>query len=240
MQRLMVTSSTYRQASSITPDLLRLDPENRLLARGPRFRLNGVTLRDQALFVSGMLTEQIGGPSVRPYQPDGIWKDVAGEDYLRDSGPSLYRRSLYTFWKRTAAPPNMLNFDASTREFCTVRQARTNTPLQALTLLNEITFVEAARALAQRVMQAEASPQARLTLAFQWTTGRTPTPAELQVLQAGYSSHLSHYQAKPDAALHLLSTGEWPRNSGLNPAELAAITMIANTLLNLDETVTKE
>src|SRR5262249_32753503 len=154
MLRLMVTSATYRQSSRVTPALLQRNPENRLLARGPRLRLSAEMIRDQALEASGLLVERFGGPSVKPYQPPGLVKELTGtEDYVQDHGADLYRRSLYTYFKRTVAPPTMLTFDAAGREACVVRETRTNTPLQALALMNEVTFVEAARVLAQRVMR---------------------------------------------------------------------------------------
>src|SRR5207253_1771585 len=145
MQKLIVMSATYRQASKVTPLLLSRDPENRLLARGPRLRLSAEMIRDQALAISGLLVERLGGPSVKPYQPKGLWKELGDVDYTPDHGENLYRRSLYTFWKRTVAPPSMMTFDAAARETCSVRETRTNTPLQALTLMNEITYVEAGR-----------------------------------------------------------------------------------------------
>jgi hypothetical protein len=138
-------SATYRQSSKVTQALLHKDPENRLLARGPRLRLSAETIRDQALAISGLLAEKLGGPSVKPYQPKGLWRELTEMDYVQDHGKDLYRRSLYTFWKRTIAPPSMITFDAAGREACIVRKVRTNTPLQALTLLNDVTYVEAAR-----------------------------------------------------------------------------------------------
>ena len=157
LDRLIVTSATYRQSSNATRQQIERDPENRLLARGPRKRLSAEMIRDQALAASGLLVERIGGPSVRPYQPSGLWQDLNGQTYKADSGPGLFRRSLYTFWKRTVAPPAMVAFDASTRETCTVRETRTNTPLQALDLLNDVTYLEASRKLAERVLQMPAS-----------------------------------------------------------------------------------
>ncbi len=241
MQRLIVTSATYRQSSRATPELLRRDPDNRMLARGPRFRLPAETVRDQALAVSGLLAERVGGPSVKPYQPDGLWRELADTKYVRSRGADLYRRSLYTFWKRTVAPPEMMTFDAAGREACTVRRARTNTPLQALTLMNDVTYVEAARVLAQRVMrEAGPTPEARLTLAFRLATARPPRPAELRVLVGNFEGHLAQYRADRDAALKLLGAGEAPRDERLDPGELAAYTATANLILNLDEVVTKE
>jgi mono/diheme cytochrome c family protein len=241
MQHLIVTSATYRQSSRATPELLRRDPENRLLARGPRFRLPAETIRDQALAVSGLLAERVGGPSVKPYQPAGLWRELADTEYVRARGPDLYRRSLYTFWKRTVAPPAMVTFDAAGREACTVRRARTNTPLQALTLMNDVTYVEAARVLAQRVMR-EGGPTAagRLALAFQLATARRPRPAELRVLVGNFEDHLARYRGDRDAARKLLTAGEAPRDERLDPCELAAYTATASLVLNLDEVVTKE
>jgi hypothetical protein len=211
------------------------------LARGPRFRLSAETIRDQALAVSGLLAERVGGPSVKPYQPAGLWRELADTEYVRARGPDLYRRSLYTFWKRTVAPPSLVTFDAAGREACTVRRARTNTPLQALTLMNDVTYVEAARVLAQRVMR-EGGPTAegRLDLAFRLAAARRPRPAELRVLVGNFEGHLAHYRRDPEAARKLLSAGEAPRDERLGPCELAAYTATANLILNLDEVVTKE
>src|SRR6185437_2351509 len=165
--RTIVTSATYRQASKPTAELLRRDPENRLLARGPRVRLAAEMIRDQALAASGLLVERVGGPSVKPYQPGDLWKELASVEYVQDYGEKLYRRSLYTFWKRTVAPPTMIAFDAAGRETCTVRQTRTNTPLQALTLMNDVTYVEASRVLAERLLkEGHATPEQRLTRMF--------------------------------------------------------------------------
>jgi len=242
LQRLIVTSATYRQASKVTPALLAADPENRLLARGPRFRLPAEAVRDQALAASGLLVERIGGPSVRPYQPPGLWKELTGsEEYVPDHGEKLYRRSLYTFWKRTVAPPSLVTFDAAGRETCVVRPARTNTPLQALNLMNDVTFVEASRVLAQRAMkEGGTTPEGRITRAFRHATARLPRPAELRVLIDGYRDHLAAYRQDQKAARKLVSLGEAPRDETLDVAELAAYTAVAGVILNLDEVVTKE
>jgi len=244
LQRLIVTSAAYRQSSRLTKALLERDPENRLLARGPRFRLSAEAVRDQALALSGMLVERSGGPSVKPYQPAGLWKDLvesAAGDYVPDRGASLYRRSLYTFWKRTVAPPGMVTFDAAGREFCQVRQSRTNTPLQALNLMNDVTYVEAARVLAQRVLTAGGtSSEQRLTFAFRLATARTPRPTELQVLQGALQHHQARYSQDAAAAQQLIQSGEYPRDPKLAAAELAAWTAVAGVILNLDETITKE
>ena len=247
MQRLIVTSAAYRQSSRMSPELAERDPENRLLARGPRFRLPAEMVRDNALYVSGMLEEKVGGPSVNPYQPPGIWEDVSYGDrftaqtYEQDHGAALYRRSMYTFWKRTAPPPSLTAFDAPDREKCTVRRSRTNTPLQALTLLNDPTYVEASRALAARVLR-EAAPSdaARLDRAYELSLGRTPTPAERDVLLTLLGKQREEYEADPSAAGELLGVGESPADSALDAADLAAWTVAASTVLNLDETVTKE
>jgi hypothetical protein len=245
MQKTMVLSATYRQSSKVTPQLVERDPENRLLARGPRFRLSAELIRDQALAVSGLLVEKIGGPSVRPYMPEGIWDETSKYGDLRgykpDTGGSLYRRSLYTIWKRTASPPSMTMFDSPTREMCTVQRTRTNTPLQALSLLNEVTFVEAARVLAQRMMlEGGQAPEERVAWAFQRATGRPPTLQETAVLVAGLEKRLVRFQQEPDDALRLVSLGASKADPKLNSSELAAYTVTANVLLNLDEVVTRE
>lgn len=240
--RTIVTSATYRQSSKVTKELLHKDPDNRLLARGPRVRLSAEMIRDQALFASGLLVERIGGPSVKPYRPAGLEKELHGtEDESQDHGPNLYRRSLYTYWKRTVAPPTLMIFDAANRETCVVRESRTNTPLQALNLMNDVTFVEGARVLAQRVL-AEAGPTAhdRLRLAFRLATCRLPTERELGVLLAGLDKHLAHFRSNRSAALKLLAAGEYPWPENADPAELAAYASIANLILNLDEVISKE
>ena len=242
MQRLIVTSAAYRQASKVTPALLAIDPDNRLLARGPRFRLPAEAVRDQALAASGLLVERLGGPSVKPYQPPGLWKELTGtEEYVPDHGEKLYRRSLYTFWKRTVAPPALVTFDAAARETCVVRQTRTNTPLQALNLMNDVTFVETARVLAERIMkEGGPTPEERITLAFRLATARKPRPMELRVLLDGYREHLAEYRKDEKAARKLTSIGEAPRDEKLDVADLAAYTAVAGVILNLDEVVTKE
>jgi hypothetical protein len=247
MQRLIVTSAAYRQASRVTPELLEKDPENRLLARGPRFRLQAETIRDNALAISGLLHEQIGGPSVFPYQPKGLWEETAYGDvysaqtYSPGAGADLYRRSMYTFWKRTSPPPSLNTFDAPDREKCTARRARTNTPLQALALMNDPTYVEASRALAQRmILEAGRDPAARINFAFRLATARKPSTKERQVLRDLAEREFGGYQRNHDAALKLLRVGEVKFNAKLDPAELAAWTTVASVILNLDETITKE
>ncbi len=245
MQKLIVMSAAYRQSSKVTPKVLEQDPENRLLARGPRFRLSAEEVRDQALAVSGLLVEKTGGPSVRPYMPQGVWDETSVYGNLRnykpDKGDGLYRRTLYTIWKRTAAPPTMLLFDSPSREICTVKRSRTNTPLQALALLNEVTYVEAARHLAERMIQEGGATTAdRITWAFRLLTARKPSVEELAVLTARYDSRLARYKTDPAAAKQLISQGATPSIATLDLAELAAMTITANVLLNLDEAVTRE
>ena len=245
--RLIVTSNTYRQSSAASQSTLyQRDPENMLLARGPRFRFDAEVIRDSALFTSGLLVEKVGGKSVKTYQPDGLWEAVAfvgstTSTFKRDAGESLYRRSMYTFWKRTSPPPSMTTFDAPSREVCTVRRPRTNTPLQALATMNDVPYVEASRHFARRMLlEGGTSYPDRLTHGFRLATGRKPSPAELEVLVAMFQEHHTHYQSKPDEAVKLLSIGESKRDESLNPSEYAAMTMLGNLMLNLDETLTKE
>lgn len=240
LHKSIVMSATYRQSSEATPELQRRDPDNRLLARGPRLRLSAEMVRDQCLSVSGLLAEQIGGPSVLPYQPAGLWKELGDAEFKQDHGNALYRRSLYTFWKRTVAPPTMIAFDASGRESCRVLQTRTNTPLQALALMNEITFVEAARCLAERVLHDGGDTSyERLQLAFQLVLAREPTSAEMEILNDALGRHLEYYRLRPDSSLQLLAVGESPRDESLDASVLAAYTTVANLILNLDEAITK-
>jgi len=247
IQKLILTSATYRQSSRVTPELLERDPENRLLARGPRFRLPAETVRDNALFVSGLLNSDIGGPGVFPYQPKGVWEEIAYGDvysaqtYTPSHARDLYRRSMYTFWKRTAPPPALATFDAPDREKCTARRPVTNTPLQALVLMNDATYLEAARALAQRVIK-DAGPDvaSRIGLAFRLATGRRPEACEAQVLSHLANTKLARFRADKDAAVKLLRVGESAFDPKLDEAELAAWTMVASVILNLDETITKE
>jgi hypothetical protein len=241
MQKLIVTSATYRQSSKATPELVQRDPENRLLARGPRFRLPPEMVRDQALAAAGMLVEKIGGPSVKPYQPAGLWKELGGEDYKPDTGEGLYRRSLYTFWKRTAPPPSMVNFDAAGREACTVRENRTNTPLQALDLMNDLTYVEAARVLAERMMrEGGTTPEARIAFGFRLATARHPRAGDIAILSGTFHHYLDRFRTNQAAGLKLLSEGEYKRDQTLDVSQLAAYASVASLILNLDETVTKE
>jgi len=241
MQRLIVTSATYRQSSQLTEAGLRDDPTNKLLSRAPRFRLPAEVIRDQALAASGLLNRQLGGPSVRPYQPDGLWKEIASDQYTQDHGSRLYRRSMYTFWKRTVPPPTMTTFDATSRELCVMNRSQTNTPLQALALLNDVTYVEAARGLATRIMsEGGGTPEHRLRWAFQVVLARTPTVAEQTVLLARYRQVLDYYKVHQKEAAGLVSVGESRAPKRLDQTELAAYTVLASLLLNLDETVMRE
>ena len=245
VQKLIVMSATYRQSSRRPQRSVDSDPENRLLAYGPRFRLSAEMLRDQALFVSGLLVEKVGGPSVRPYMPDGVWDETSRygdlRGYKHDTNEGLYRRTMYTIWKRTAAPPSMLLFDAPNREICTVKRSRTNTPLQALTLLNETTYIESARKLAERMLlEGGTSSKGRLLLGFRWATSRRPTDAELAILIEGLNQDSARMKTQPELAKQIVSTGESKANASLDAGELAAYTLTANVLLNLDEVVTRE
>ncbi len=242
--RLIVTSATYRQSSVVTDELLRVDPENRLLARGPRFRLDAEVIRDNALHVSGLLNEKMGGRGVKPYQPPGIWEAVGyttsnTAKFEQDRGDALYRRSLYTFWKRTAPPPYFTTFDAPSREKYCTRRERTDTPLQALVTMNDPAFVEAARHLSARMIQQHTEAGDRLGFGFRLVTARPPLASEKAVLTDLLKKYLAKYSADQDAAKKLISVGESPVDEKLNPSELAAYTMIASLLLNLDETLNK-
>lgn len=244
--RLMVTSATYRQSSAETPKSRAKDPENRLLGRAPRFRLPAEFVRDQALTLSGLLVPKIGGPSVKPYHPKGLWEDLAfgggftEQTYVQGKGDDLYRRSMYTFWKRTCPPPSLQTFDAPEREFCMVRRSVTNTPLQALVLMNDPTYVEAARKFAERMMtEAPASTQARIDFAFKWALSRPPRTNETRLLTELFNRQLATYRSDTKAAEKILSVGESPRNPKLEVSELAAWATVASTIMNLDETITK-
>ena len=241
LMKTIVTSTTYRQSSRVTPELQQRDPENRLLARGSRTRLPAETVRDQALAVAGLLTAKVGGPSVKPYQPDGLWKELSGMDYKQDHGADLYRRSLYTYWRRTSPPPAMMNFDAAGREACTVRASRTNTPLQALNLMNDVQFLEAARFLAQRMIrEGGASAADQLRYGFRLATARYPNEKESGVLAQALAYHRDQYASNPQAAERMLKQGEAPRDAAIPAPEHAAFMTVASMILNLDEVVTKE
>ncbi|WP_397569209.1 DUF1553 domain-containing protein [Schlesneria sp. T3-172] len=245
--RTIVTSATYRQAATVSPDLLQRDPENRLLARGPRVRLPAEMVRDAALSASGLLAERLGGPSVKPYQPAGLWEELSAEAvpgpfsvYVQDHGADLYRRSIYTYRKRTAPPPAMTVFDSSTREACRVSLPRTNTPIQALNLMNDVTYVEAARVLAeQAIAGGGTSAQSRIDWAFRRILSRSPGDRELNILTEGFERRRTTFQAFPEEVEKLISLGETPPQTSIPPVELAAYTATISVIFNLDEFVVK-
>jgi hypothetical protein len=245
MMKLLVTSRAFRRSGVVQPDQLARDPENRLLARGPRIRLDAEQIRDNALAVSGLMVRSLGGKGVKPYQPDNIWEPVGFNNsntrfYKRDSGDALYRRSLYTFLKRTAPPPFMVNFDAPNREQFCARRERSNTPLQALQLMNDTQHIEAARALATRMLSEGGSDDgARIEWLFRTVIARAPESAEKAIVAASLAAHRGRYEADPEAAKKTISHGESQPSASVSPAELAAWTLVANTMLNLDETLTR-
>lgn len=243
LHRLILTSAAFRQSSRITAVKAEKDPSNALISRGPRYRLDAEVVRDQALFVSGLLVEKPGGRGDKPYQPSGLWEAIAypisdTARYEQDKGDALYRRSLYLFWKRTSPPPSMMIFDAPMRESCVVQRSRTNTPTQALVTLNEVGFFESARNFAERVMKTKSSNSLRLDYAFRWATGRSPDAQESQVLMRLFEDREGHYRRQPEDAKSLLSIGESKRDLAFDPAEHAAWTLVCNAILNLDETLT--
>lgn len=243
MQKKIVMSATYRQSSRVTKKQLKQDPKNELLSRGPRFRLSGHVLRDQALSVSGLLSDTIGGPPVMPYQPAGLWDEVSakGYKYIEGKGDDLYRRSLYTFWRRTVPPPSMMNFDTSAREMCSVRSSRTNTPLQALNLMNDPQFVEAARRFAERMLTSGGkTPESQIRYGHKALLSSDPKPETLQILTRGYERYRKRFAQDISGATEFISVGDSEPDENLDVSQLAAMTMVANILLNLDETVTKE
>ncbi len=240
MHKLIVTSATYRQTSVIKPELLNRDPENRLLARGPRKRLTPYAIRDTALFTSGLLNGQIGGPSVKPYMPPGIWKSISNAAYKQDKGARLYRRSMYTYWRRTIPPPTMMTFNAAEREVCIVRKDLTTTPLQALVLMNNKTFVEAARFLAERALRLRITePHKRLEWVFHTVLSRNPTQDELEVLVADLNLYLNDFTKRPEDAKKLLMVGDKKADANLSASELAAYALVISTIFNLDEAITQ-
>jgi hypothetical protein len=242
--KLMAMSETYRQSAAVTEEKLKKDPENRLLARGPRFRMDGEVVRDYALAAAGLLSPRIGGPSVRTYQPDGVWEAVAmiGSNtrfYKRDEGEALYRRSVYWFWKRSAPPASMEIFNAPTRENCAVRRERTNTPLQALTTMNDPQFVEAARALAERSIGAGGTFEERAGFLAERVLARPFDARERDVLRKAYVDLQAYYESNAAEAGKLIRVGATPPDGKIPAAELAAWTMLANNVLNLDEALNK-
>jgi hypothetical protein len=243
LHRSIVLSATYRQSSIVDAERLEEDPENEWLARGPSHRLLAEQIRDGALAASGLLVRRIGGPSVYPYQPPGLWEELATRNattYSQGEGEDLYRRSLYTVWKRSSPPPSAIGFDSSERLLCAVSRQRTSTPLQALVLLNDPQYVEAARLLAERmVREGGLETGARISLGFRLALGRRPFPEELALLEELYHENRARFEVDPEAALGLLSVGDYPRDARLDPAETAALAVVAGTILNLDEAVNK-
>lgn len=241
MIRLMVTSEAYQRSSIPTPDLQENDPDNQWLARGSKHRLTAEMIRDHALASSGLLTRKMGGPPVKPYQPEGLWKEKKADVvYVPSTGDDLFRRSLYTFWKRTSPPPNMLTFDASERNVCIVKREATATPLQSLVLLNDPQFVEASRVLAERMLtEIPDSPEEKITFAFRSLTSRKPRPEEMKVLKETYEEQLAYYQQYPKEAGKLLDVGEKELQYTNDPQQLAAYTMLASTIMNFEDTYLK-
>ena len=243
MHRLIVTSATYRQSSKVNSELLERDSENRLFARSSRFRMPSMLLRDLALTASGLLNEKIGGVPVYPYQPGDIWEALAitkerDFTYPASFGTDLYRRSIYTFWRRTVSPANM--FDTANRQTCRVRQSPTSTPLHALTTLNDPTWVEAARVLAERAMKSSPELERQLEFAARQVLSREVTESELKRLLLAFGKQRAIFAAETEAAKQLLATGEADRDESLNPADHAAMTVVCVTILNLDEAMTRE
>jgi hypothetical protein len=241
LHKLIVMSATYRQSSAVSRELARRDPENRLLSHGSRLRLPAFALRDQALAASGLLVNEPYGVPVKPYMPPGLWESISNNKYEQDHGAALYRRSLYTFWRRTIPPPTMMTLNAADREVCIVRKDRTNTPLQALSLMNNVVFVEASRHLAERMIReggAETCGQVRR--GFELVLGRQPDDAELDVVLAACQEFSERFEHDRTGATGLLELGESPRDESLDPAHHAAMTMAASLILNLDEAITRE
>jgi len=240
--RLMLTSATYRQTAAATPDKLAKDNANRLLSRGPRFRMDAEMVRDAALASSGLLVKQIGGPSVKPYQPDGVWEAVSmggnTNRYQRDKGDAVYRRSMYWFWKRTAPPASMEIFNAPSRENCTVKRERTNTPLQALVTLNDTQFVEAARVLADRAIQTAGTDDARIDFIATRVLSRPFTAEELSIVKRSLADLSAWYAGHPEEARKLVAVGDAKATTDDAP-QLAAWAMLTNEVMNLDESLCK-
>jgi hypothetical protein len=240
LHRLIVTSTAYRQSSAMTPAQLERDPQNRLIARGPRIRMSAQAIRDQALSLANLLVERIGGPPVKPYQPPNVWADFSFGRiiYKRDTGESLYRRSLYTFWRRSMKPA--MFFDNPARRVCSVRPNRTNTPMQALNLLNDTTYVEAARCFAEQLLRQPGSDAEHIGQALTMATGRPAKRAEINLLAKRFAKLQKHYADQPKAVKELLSVGEVRPDPALDGARVAALTGITSLILNIDEVITKE
>jgi len=241
----MVMSYTYRQTSFCPDDLREVDPENKYLARSPSYRWPAEMIRDNALKASGLLVEDLGGPSVKPYQPDGLWSEVGMgskklSKYKQDKGKNLYRRSLYTFSRRFAPNPTMINFDVTSKEICTIRRTTTSTPLQALTLLNDPQFVEASRVLSEKVQKEfPDSINQQIELAFRRSTGLKPNKEQLNVLIGQYQQSLEQFKKEPILADSIFSVGEWPFDKALSKEKTAAMTLLVSTILNFDESYMK-
>jgi hypothetical protein len=245
IQGLIVTSATYRQSSRSTPEQVLRDPENRLLARGPRKALAAEFVRDQALLVSGLLVGHLGGSSVLPYQPDGLWREVSyspgeytAQEFVQDHGEKLYRRGMYTFWKRAVPPPSLDIFGAPDREVCTVRRRPTNTPFHSLVLLNDPAYVEAARQLAERLIRAASNDRERIEIGFRSLTSRLPNESEVEILLRVLKQQKLKYSHDVNAASELIRVGEHPADSSLDSGEVASWTIVAATLINLREALT--
>lgn len=247
MMKTLVMSATYRQSSEITPHKLVADPYNQLLSRGPRFRLSAEFVRDSILQASGTLVKRVGGPSVRPYQPPNLWREVShfgstpatAQIFIQDHGERLYRRSMYTYWKRTVPPPSMISFDAPNREICTMQRARTNTPLQALVLLNDPQFLEASRNFAEKILNSTDDHDARVKFAFETALSRLPSDEELRLVRETLQTEIERFREDPESARAYLSNGEAPRDSNLSMEQHAAWTTVASMIFNLSEMITK-
>ncbi len=246
MLRYIALSSTYQQSSVTTPELLEKDPENRLLARAPRLRLSAEMIRDQALAISGLLNKEVGGPSVKPYQPEGIWEETTGggggstAQYVQSTGKDLYRKSLYTFWKRTVPPPNMMTFDAASRDLCSVKRQETNTPLQALVLLNDPQLIEASRALAANTIKLQPNENKKqITHIFQKATSRLPDSEEMEMLLTHYDDMMAKISSNEIIASEYVTIGDFVADATIPQEKLVALSLVAHTILNLDETITR-
>jgi hypothetical protein len=245
MLKYMALSATYQQSTKVTEELLELDPENRLLARAPRLRLSAELIRDQALKISGLLNKEVGGPSVKPYQPEGIWEATTGggggstATYITSTGKDLYRKSLYTFWKRTVPPPSMMTFDAASRDICSVKRQETNTPLQALVLLNDPQIIEASRLIAKNAMDRNKEVTDQIKFIFKLATSRAPDEEELSMLDNYYNSMLQQVDNEGIEAHEYLSIGAFEMDKNHSENQLAALALTAHTILNLDETITR-
>ena len=246
MIKYMALSKTYQQSSEIVEEMKERDPENRYLARASRLRLGAEMIRDQALKISGLLNSEVGGPSVKPYQPEGIWEETTGggggstATYVQSEGKDLYRKSLYTFWKRTVPPPSMMTFDASSRDLCTVKRQETNTPLQALVLLNDPQLIEAARAVAVKALGKKGQDTSeQIGYIFQNATSRTPDAEELEILQKFYSDALEKIKTGAIVPEEYLSIGEFTEFPDTSKETLTALALTAQTIMNLDETITR-